>query len=302
MSSTKDPLSDSTVFPYTTDCYAEFYDLWTDSFLTGQWGVDAETYWSAILSLLESRQHEPNRPINIIEIGCGSGRTLKELFQRFHDTGVALPNVHFYAIDPSAPMLKRAKAWFDHQLTLKDIASIEWIEGFGENFTEQIPPQLRGAIDLVIWTGGGFSHLCSTDQQLAFFRQMHLALRDDSKSATATGIVSVLNQSIPSRITPAASEIYEVPWEGRRADDPSILYRKSANSVSWEGPVRRDQWDIAILKDGREIHREKVNHTVMNIDEEKWPDLVREAGLRVEKQTELEGTGVFFFLKKSRVE
>ena len=129
-------------------------------------------------------------------------------------------------------MLKRAKAWFDKRPALKKIAPIEWIEGVGENSTEELP-QLKGASDLVKWTGGGFGHWCSEEQQTAFLRQMRAALRD---SDSATGIVLVYNQSIPLRMTGAASEVFKIPWEGRSEEDPSILYRKSKYEVDWEDP------------------------------------------------------------------
>ena len=83
------------------------------------------------------------------------------------------------------------------------------------------------------WTDGCFSHLCSEEQQLAFLRQMRAALRAGESSAT--GIVLVYNQSIPSRKTAAASKVFEIPWEGRSEDDPGVLYRKCRNEVTWEG-------------------------------------------------------------------
>ena len=191
-------------------------------------------------------------------------------------------------------MLKRARAWFDARPTLKTIAPIEWVEGRGEDFTDKLP-QLRGVCDLVMWTGGGFSHLCSEEQQMAFLRQMHAALRD---GGAATGIVLVYNQSIPSRTTKAASEVFEISWEGRSEEDPSVMFRKSRNEVAWEGSVRRDRWDVEVWKGGAKVWQEKVDHSLMNLDEGRWPGLVREAGLRIEREEELEGMGVFFFLKK----
>lgn len=177
---------------------------------------------------------------------------------------------------------------------MKEIAPIEWVEGVGQEITAKLP-HLTGVSDLVMWTGGGFSHLCSAEHQLAFLRQMSAALRD---GGSATGIVLVYNQSIPSRMTAASSELFEIPWEGRSEEDSAILYRKSRNEVLWEGPVRRDRYDIAVVKEGVEFHREKVDLPLMNLDEGKWPRLVREAGLRIDREEELEGLGLFFFLKK----
>ena len=135
-------------------------------------------------------------------------------------------------------MLKRAMAWFDRQPALKAMASIEWVEGVSEGFPEKLP-QLKGARDLVMWTGGDLSHLCSEEQQLAFLRQMRAAL--GAGESSATGNILVYNQSIPSRKTAAASKVFEVPWEGRSEDDPGVLYRKCRNEVTWERSVKRDR-------------------------------------------------------------
>lgn len=291
--------SSDTILAYTTDCYAEFYDLWCDTFIVGRHAADEEIYWSAIHDLICARQSSHSSmskdiSINIVEMGVGSGRCLKDLFERANDTGTLFPNVRFYGIDPSTPMLKRAMSWFGKRPTLKAIAPITWIEGLAEDFTEKTP-QLVGASDLVIWLGGGFSHLCSEELRLAFLRQMCAALRD--RDSSATGIILMYNQSIPSRRTPASNQIFEVPWEGRSEDDPSILYRKSRNKVSWEGPVRHDQWEISLEKGETEVHKETVRHEMLDLDEARWPLLVEKAGLKIEKEEELEGRGVFFLLK-----
>ena len=192
-------------------------------------------------------------------------------------------------------MLKRTMAWFDKRPALKEMALIEWVEGVGEDFTDKLP-QLKGACDLVMFTGGGFSHMCSEEQQLAFLRQLRAALRDGDSAAT--GIILMYNQSIPLRKTAWGDRMLEIPWEGRGEVDASIGYWKIRNEVSWEGPVRRDRWEIAMLKGEVEVHREKVDHTMMDLDEGRWPILVEEAGLKVEKEEAMEELELFFYLKR----
>ena len=101
-------------------------------------------------------------PIDIVEIGTESGHCFKDLFERANDTGTPSSHIHFYGIDPSVPMLKRVMAWFDRQPALKIMAPIEWVEGVSEGFPDKLP-QLKGVRDLVMWTDGGFSHLCSEE-------------------------------------------------------------------------------------------------------------------------------------------
>ena len=104
---------------------------------------------SAIHPLITSRKSnhpsifEGGSLINIIEMGTGSGRCFKDLFERANDTGTPFPHVHFYGIDLSVPMLKRAMAWFDRRPALKAMAPIEWVEGVTKDSTDKVP-QLKG--------------------------------------------------------------------------------------------------------------------------------------------------------------
>lgn len=61
-------------------------------------------------------------------------------------------------------------------------------------------------------------------------------------------------------------------WEGESKDDPSIRYRKSKEDVSKKRLERRDRCDVAIVKEEMEVHREKVDHTLMDVNEGKWQD------------------------------
>lgn len=286
------------VLPYSTDCYAEFYDLWCDSLVVGRHAADEETYWEAIQTQISSHNGKET-PINVIEIGTGSGRCLKDLLERAYDGNTPLPHVRFYGVDPAKPMLKRGKAYFQARPELQKIAPVQWVDATGENFIDVLP-HLKGAADLVMWTGGGFSHMCSEAQQLAFLQQVAAALR--TGSLAATGLVLVYNQSIPSRMTAGASEIFEIPWQGRSEEDPRVVYRKSANEVLWKGPVRHDRWTVAIVRDGQEVHTEKIEHTLMNLNEEAWPQLVQKAGLRISHQKELGSLGIFYYLQKTELE
>ena len=49
---------------------------------------------------------------------------------------------------------------------------------------------------------------------------------------------------------------------------------------------------------GGEFHAKNVNHTLTDLDEGKWPSLVKQAGLKIEREDPLERMGIFFFLKK----
>lgn len=285
------------VMPYTTDYYAEFYDLWNGSFWPPQW-KDIAVYWDTIQSLIVSCKNDQERgPINVVDIGCGTGRAIKDLLERARDSATPLPHVKFYAVDRSKTMMRRGKAYLQAHPDLQKVAPVEWVDASGEEFTSVLP-QLEGSSDVVMWTGGGFSHVLTEGDQLLFLRQMAAALR--SHSSNAVGIIVVLDQSIPSRVTPAASEVFEVPWSGQSAEKPELTYHKSVNEVLWKGPVRYDKWTISVrnTRSGEQVHTEQIEHTLVNLDEENWSDLVKRAGLQIRRVQEVEGMGLFYYLQK----
>ena len=283
--------------PYTTDCYAEFYDLWNGSFWPPQ-SKDVAIVWDAVQSLIASRRNDQESgSINVIDVGCGTGRVLKDLLERSRDSATPLPNVKFYGVDLSKPMLRRGEAYLQAHPDLQKVAQVEWVNASGEQFTSVLP-QLKDSCDLVAWSGGGFSHLDSEEKQLLFLRQMAVALR--SHSSSALGIIPVLDQSIPSRAAdPATSEMFEVPWEGRSVANPDVTYHKSVNEVFWKGPVRHDCWTISVRKteNGEELHSEQIEHTLLNLDEDKWPSLVKQAGLQISRVQELPEWGLIYYFQ-----
>lgn len=284
--------------PYTTDCYAEFYDLWNGSFWPPQ-SKDIAPIWDAVQSLIASRKNDQESgPINVIDVGCGTGRVLKDLLERSRDSATPLPYVKFYGVDLSKPMLRRGEAYLQAHPDLQKVAQVEWVNASGEQFTSVLP-QLKDSCDIVAWSGGGFSHLDSEEKQLLFLRQMAEALR--SHPSSAVGIIPVLDQSIPSRAAdPATSEVFEVPWKGLSVENPDVTYHKSVNEVFWKGPVRHDCWTISVreTKNGEELHSEQIEHTLLNLDEDKWPSLVKRAGLQISRVQELPGWGLFYYLQK----
>lgn len=194
---------------YTTDYYAEFYDLWVVSFWPPQW-KEVNIYWDVIQSMMASRKDDANSgPINVVDIGCGTGRVLKDLLERSRNSATSLSHLKIYEVDPSETMMRRGQAFLHAYSDLQKVAPVEWVKASGEEFTSVLP-QVKGLSDLVLFSGGGFSHIDTEENQLLFLRQVAAALRTHSR--TAVGIILVVDESIPSRaIDPAASEMFEVP-------------------------------------------------------------------------------------------
>ncbi|MCJ1266240.1 hypothetical protein MMC22_006123 [Lobaria immixta] len=284
---------------YTTDYYAEFYDLWVVSFWPPQW-KEVNIYWDVIQSMMASRKDDANSgPINVVDIGCGTGRVLKDLLERSRDSATPLSDVKIYEVDPSETMMRRGQAFLHAHPDLQKVAPVEWVKASGEEFTSVLP-QVKGLSDLVFFSGGSFSHIDTEENQLLFLRQMAAALRNLSR--TAVGIILVVDECIPSRaIDPAASEMFEVPWEGQSIENPDLTYHKSANEVFWKGPVRHDRFTLHVrsAKSGEDVHTEWIEHTLLNLDEKSWPGLVQRAGLQITRVQEMDGLGIFYYMQKA---
>lgn len=282
---------------YTTDYYAEFYDLWVVSFWPPQW-KEVNIYWDVIQSMMASRKDDANSgPINVVDIGCGTGRVLRDLLERSRNSATSLSHLKIYEVDPSETMMCRGQAFLHAHPDLQKVAQVEWVKASGEEFTSVLP-QVKGLSDLVLFSGGGFSHIDTEENQLLFLRQVAAALRTHSR--TAVGIILVVDESIPSRaIDPAASEMFEVPWEGQSIENPDLTYHKSANEVFWKGPVRHDRFTLRVrsAKNGEDVHTEWIEHTLLNLDEKTWPGLVQRAGLQITRVQEVDGLGNFYYMQ-----
>ena len=207
--------------------------------------MDEQVHWDAIQGFIQLYKDRDD-PINIVDIGAGSGRQLKDILERASSSRTPLPNTEFHEVDLSKAMLKRGEAYVRARPELLQVAPVEWHYANAENYTSTLP-HLEGAGDLVLWAGGGFSHLTSEAVQSAFLKQLAKTLCNQD----SLGLILVLNQSIPSRADPAASEIFEVSYNDLKSiDDPSITYDKSVNDVVWKGAVRHDRWTVTVKRHG----------------------------------------------------
>lgn len=287
---------------YASDEFAEFYDFWIDD----SWPPpfeDIETYWEAIQSLVAVHS-ERTDPITVVEIGAGTARVLKDLLKRARDQGIPLTNVKIYQTDPEQVMLRRGEKFLKNNPELARIAPVHWAVASGETFTSVLPG-LKASTDLVIWTGGGFSHILSEEGQFAFLQQVEMALRP--RSSTATCILSVLNQSIPSKnpflrgdfSVPDAGKIFERPFVAQSNEQSGLTYRKFPNEVMWDGKFRHDRFTLQLERASDEAEPEKIEMetSLMNFDEDGWPGLVEKAGLRIAHVKEY-SVGRFYYLER----
>lgn len=52
---------------------------------------------------------------------------------------------------------------------------------------------------------------------------------------------------------------------------------------------------------GAEAHIENVNYTLTDLDEGKWPLLMKQAGLKIEREELVERMGICFFSEEDRL-
>ena len=143
-----DSSSHGRLMPYSTDCFAEFYDLWAYKWVLGKQFPDITIYWEAILSAMKSHEGQEG-PITVVDIGSGTGRALRDVLERARDSETLLPNVNFWATDPGEAMLRRGELYIQRHPELKRIAPVKWEKASGEDFASVLP-ELKGSSDLIM--------------------------------------------------------------------------------------------------------------------------------------------------------
>ncbi|KAL8719820.1 MAG: hypothetical protein Q9225_003223 [Loekoesia sp. 1 TL-2023] len=138
-------------------------------------------------------------PLNVVSMGSGTGRKIRAMLAQTQAAGLDKLDAHFFAIDPEPAMLRRGQEVLDVEAggQPRKIADVEWIASDALSFTTDVPA-LCGATDLLFFAGGGFQHLLSPTEILAFLRQVARALQ--TGSTTATAVLVILGESLPSKM------------------------------------------------------------------------------------------------------
>lgn len=281
------------VSPYADETYVDFYDTHVAKFWKPGPESDIQLIWETLQSLLSSKTREG--PLNVVDMGTGTGRIIRGLFRIAQSEGIKTLDAKFYGVDPGPVILRRAEETLQADQEMAKIAPVEWISSDALGFTTDLP-SVRGATDLLFFAGGGFNHLLSASEQLAFLREVSKALRTNSPDATA--MIVLLGESIPSKMDTIPNFDNE-PSSGQSERHPDITYEKSAVETQWAGHLHVDTFTITVKRtsDGTVLHKFTYTWDLTLFDEEAWPGLVDKAGLRVVREKDY-AIGRCYYLQK----
>ena len=282
----------ASISPFADEHYTDFYDLHILKFMKPGPGSDIELIWEILHEqLLKSRAS----PLNVVDMGAGTGRVLRGLLEIAHAQGIEKLDVKFFGVDPGLAMLKRGKELVDSDDRLRGIADVDWVYSDALGFTSD-QPAVRGATDLLYFAGGGFNHLLSPTEIVGFLREVARALRTGSPNALA--IIVIQSESMPSRM--ASIPNYDGELSVIRSEKmPEIIYEKSADTKTWAGPYHVDAFGLKVksTNDGRVLKEFKFRFDLALFDEEAWPGMLEKAGLRIMREKDY-ALGRAFYLQK----
>ncbi|KAH0538310.1 hypothetical protein FGG08_005084 [Glutinoglossum americanum] len=308
-------LSHSTSYAFGSEEWPEFYDLWVESLFGPGPSEDASVFRSALERYAAG--HNSGQPINVVDIGTGTGRVIKDLWQ---EPGGALENVAFWGLDNAQAMLDRAKSTFDaleasrrtdpaHHGQSSSLVRLPptWIQAPAADFASSLP-NLAGNADLIVFAVGGVGHLTADDEVERFLEQVRRALRPPGSYEPARAIISVLHEMIPEKNPDLAVEREQSNPEHSSdnvTDKPDsiipsrdhlgITYVKLPTVSRWSShDVRTDSFSITIIKDteagryqeGEVLKKKEMAWSLRVFDEKAWNDAVKQAGLRIEEVKE----------------
>ena len=289
---TQEDIKAASIFPFADEYYTDFYDGHILKFMKPGLGSDIELIWETLHHLLLNSRASP---INVVDMGAGTGRVLRGLLEVANAQGIEKLDVKFFGVDPGDAMLRRGKEMVDKNDRIRGIADIDWVESDSLNFTTD-QPALHNATDLLYFAGGGFNHLLSPTEIVGFLRGVERALRTNSPSALA--IIVIQSEAMPSRM--ASIPNYDGEFSVIRSETmPDITYEKSADTKTWAGPYHVDAFGLKVksTKDGSVLKEFKFRFDLALFDEEAWPGYVKKAGLRTVKEKDY-GLGRAFYLQK----
>ncbi|KAL8776216.1 MAG: hypothetical protein Q9213_008352 [Squamulea squamosa] len=282
----------SSINPFNDKHYCDFYDGHILKFMKPGPGSDIELIWDFLhQQLMQSRAS----PLNVIDMGAGTGRVLRGLLEVAHAQGLPKIDVNFFAVDPGDAMLKRGKELLDSDDRLRGIADVDWVVSDALGFTTD-QPAIHAATDLLYFAGGGFNHLLSPTEIVGFLREVARALRTGSPNAMA--IIVIQSESMPSRM--ASIPNYDgVPSQMKSETIPDVTYEKSADTKTWAGPYHVDAFELKVksTKDGSVLKEFKFRFDLALFDEKAWPEFVEKAGLMIVKEKDY-ALGRAFYLQK----
>ena len=204
---------------YLNADWAECYDLWVHWLFGDGPAEDIPVFAHLLQDIAEMKP--PGAPITIVDLGTGSGRVLIDLQAAMQK--IRGRKFELWGVEPSAPMLDRAKKLWDAAVEEKmkedpgaenawnnDKVHIHWRKCSATDFASNIGRQLGQGADLIIFAAGGFAHVTDNADIQTFLGQVRKALAPDG-----IAIISFLREHLPE------SDDNTFATHGAHATDPN---------------------------------------------------------------------------------
>lgn len=296
------PSHPSSESAYDNPLWAEFYDLWLAHLFGSGSFADIDFFASLLEKCIHSAMTEGRKHINVLDIGAGSGRVVKDLVRAFitkhgldfndNDQLIETPmTFNFISLDTSQAMLDRANVSISRVLDelkatsppahIDKILTHQTICGSAVSLKKHIRELGIFAVDIAIFSAGGISHLADDGEIELYLKQLHDMLRP----RTGIAAISVLKEFLDADAEVSA-DVVEAPSEEviqlRSLERPGVTFVKYPTSNSWEGVVRTDTFVLEAKSDDQRCNQSvQLSWKLRKMRVEDWETQLGRFGLEV---------------------
>ncbi|KAL4884749.1 hypothetical protein BJY04DRAFT_170143 [Aspergillus karnatakaensis] len=288
-------------YAYTNRYWPEFYDLWVKQLF----GSDLEKYdafyWNMVLPFLQDKKlssTEATEPLRIVDVGTGTGRVIRGILNRFKEYDHP-PRVQILGVDHSQEMLNRAE-----QLLSSEVQSpleLGWLKTSAASLVDE-NPDLRNAVDLLVFAAGSIGHLTAAGEREQFLRQVAEALRKTQGSAPARSVaaISILEETEVEDETSDDGVQFGEEMRLRSLKWPELEYRKSATATTRDKSkgVMVEDFSLKVVDISTEavVHAQDYSWSLKLFNQNEWEGEVSRSGLRTVEKVE-QGVEIWYLLQ-----
>ncbi|KAL8973712.1 MAG: hypothetical protein Q9197_002047 [Variospora fuerteventurae] len=284
---------------YDTDYQVDCQDLYVEHFAEDiNFRFDADLYFAGMKDALAARlklssNSDEKTPLNVIELGTGPGRCLRDLVTDANAAGLPITGANLIGIDRSSAQLRRAASY-----QIEGPVSVRWVRGEATTFAA-LPElaDLRNSIDyMILFNGGSICHLVEPREPGAMFAQVTALLRPGSGRAW----VSLQNENILSRSLTTKKEVPD--WYNELTEDV-VLVSKAYAGVRYRlekcSPTQRTDrlmrktTTLSVFRGspdreelGELVTRNPIDLTLLCWEEAEFVECIEGAGLKIVKAVE----------------
>ncbi|KAF1989812.1 hypothetical protein K402DRAFT_451981 [Aulographum hederae CBS 113979] len=293
-----EPIGEVPVYRDAYHCpdWPEFYDLWVEALFRGDISSEVPLIAGLLHGVIdevsdreECAAKDGSIPINILDVGSGSGRVLVELVEHWWGEGgegryLDEEELHFriIALEPSKAMMGRA---YDRVRKCVEHARLVSQASISTSFVLGCATQLVGkdiepsTIDLATFAVGSICHLSKPGEVDGFLNQLRQVLKKGTGRAAISHLRVLLteaDESTQEDEQEGISHIARLPSEDR----PGEEYVRYPIKGVWDGSVRTDSFLLQVENAEGVVIRSQALEWKMKLTRlREWESAVEKNGL-----------------------